>query len=262
MSNTTLFANPGERITREDLKLLPAPEATETHHPVAFHVLDDITQHRIQKEFGQDICIEPEYALNKHATQFFAVYGIRGLEETNSGTYPAVALRSSIDKTLQPKVAGGAKVMACTNTMVWGSLLEVCRKQTANSMGDIEMMIVRIMTQLESHYSQAELEVDLFKEIEVFDQEGYAILGQLYGGGVVTANQLTRSFSAWKKPQYEEFQPRTAWSLYNSVTEGLKKGQPGHMMGKYMRLHQDFQRRFMNTWHDEGRIRSHDDDFN
>ena len=76
MSITSLCVGTGfdGSFTSADLKLLPTPVATTTHHPVAFHVLDDIMQHRIRKEFGADIVIEPEYALNKKQTQFLQIF--------------------------------------------------------------------------------------------------------------------------------------------------------------------------------------------
>ena len=125
-------------------------------------------------------------------------------------------------------------------------LFRSASQQTANSMGDIEMMIVRIMTQLESHFHSAEIEVDVMRDYHVPTNSGFGVLGQLYGTGVLTPNQATRAFSEWKKPKIEEFIPRTAWSLYNSVTGALKIGQPGHMMGKFTRLHQDFRTRYVN----------------
>ena len=233
-------------ITSADLKLLPDPVRTRTHHPVACHVLDDMMQHRLRKEFGVAVEVLPQFALNRTMTQIFGVYALRYPNE--SGLLPAMAFRSSIDKSLQPKIAGGGRVWVCTNTCVWGDLLEVMRKQTKDSMEEIETMIIKVCAKLESHFHSAELEVEVMQDMEVNDRRGYAVLGELFGTGVLTPNQMTRAFRTWKKPGIEDFKPRSAWSLYNSVTEGLKVGQPGHMMGRYMRLHQDFRQRYVNAF--------------
>jgi hypothetical protein len=40
----------------------------------------------------------------------------------------------------------------------------------------------------------------------------------------------------WRKPQHAEFEPRTAWSLFNSFTE-VFKGQLRGLPAKTERLH-------------------------
>jgi len=226
--------------------MLPTPVQTETHHPVPFHVLDDLMQHRLKKEFGADVSVSPQYALNRLGTQFFAVYA---LDDESGGILPAAALRSSIDKSLSIKAVGAAKVVACTNTCLWGegNALSVIRKQTKDSLEDIESMLLRLCAGLENQFSEAMIEVDVFKETEVFDRSGGAVLGELYHDGVLQPQQMTRAMTAWKKPAYDEFAPRTAWSLYNAVTEGLKKADVKSAMGRFSRLHDDFNRRFVRT---------------
>jgi hypothetical protein len=54
----------------------------------------------------------------------------------------------------------------------------------------------------------------------------------------VPASLLPKILEAWETPQYPEFTPRTAWSLYNAFTEVVKCRSPRAQIEDTLRLTQ------------------------
>ena len=46
-------------------------------------------------------------------------------------------------------------------------------------------------------------------------------------GNIVPASRLPKVLNAWERPAHLEFQPRTAWSLFNAFTEVQKDSGRG-----------------------------------
>ena len=72
--------------------------------------------------------------------------------------------------------------------------------------------------------------------------DGFAVLGNLYGERIIGPRQFIAAAEEWRKPRHDEFQPRNAWSLYNAVTESLKTSPPQEVMEKHVNLHAYFKR--------------------
>ncbi len=48
---------------------------------------------------------------------------------------------------------------------------------------------------------------------------------QVYDTGIIGSRLLPLVIKEWREPKYDEFKPRTAWSLFNAVTEVIKPRQ-------------------------------------
>jgi hypothetical protein len=59
-------------------------------------------------------------------------------------------------------------------------------------------------------------------------------------GNLLPASRLPKLLDAWEEPEYEEFKPRTAWSLFNAFTEVLKSRAPRQQMEGSLKLSQLF----------------------
>ena len=54
--------------------------------------------------------------------------------------------------------------------------------------------------------------------------------------GITPASRLPKILEAWDEPKHREFEPRTAWSLFNAFTEVLKGGPPRQQMEGSLKL--------------------------
>jgi hypothetical protein len=90
------------------------------------------------------------------------------------------------------------------------------------------------------HYDTMNADLDRMRAIPCAQRRGYSYLGVLVGEGLMTPTQANVAFEDWRNPRYPDFEDRTAWSLYNCVTEGLKKGGPAGRFQRQIEAHKFF----------------------
>ena len=86
---------------------------------------------------------------------------------------------------------------------------------------------------LEPTYNALQGQQAALVERELTDDGGLAALGILYGRDLITNRQLVLAKQHWLRPP-EAFEDRNAWSLYQSVTEGLKHGEAGTLLSRHI----------------------------
>src|SRR5580693_6483254 len=111
METGTLVAHVDtERITREQLALMPTPPGTETHKVIP-HV--DVVNAIIETLGFRHIAIhKDEYAVSKDGNKMF---GLMELDQTFTGCRFALGLRNSHDKTMRLAMTVGYRVFVCDN---------------------------------------------------------------------------------------------------------------------------------------------------
>src|SRR6202011_5921404 len=63
-----------------------------------------------------------------------------------------------------------------------------------------------------------EARVKRFRETELSADTADALLLRAYERRIVSSQTLPRVITEWRSPSFEEFHPRTLWSLFNSFT--------------------------------------------
>src|ERR1043166_5372240 len=95
--SATLLAHTGtEKITREELRVLPLPAATKTHQPVSHYriieaLLETLSFRHIQAR-------REEYAVSKDGMKMF---GVLDLETEFRGTRFSIGIRNANDKSMR-----------------------------------------------------------------------------------------------------------------------------------------------------------------
>ncbi len=90
------------------------------------------------------------------------------------------------------------------------------------------------------HYNQMSDDIARMEATPCHEQRGHALLGVAIGKGLLTPNQASVAFGDWAKARHEAFADRNVWSLYNAVTEGLKKGGPSTVIERHAAAHDFF----------------------
>jgi hypothetical protein len=152
----------------------------------------------------------------------------------------SIGMRQSYNKSLALATAVGQQVFVCDNLMFSGSAFMVVRKNTKNVWADFRRMISAQLQNALGHYEKMEKDTKLMKAVPCHEQRGFALLGVALGEGLLTSTQATVAYGDWRKPRHEEFSERTMWSLYNCVTEGLKKGAPARLLDRHAAAHDWF----------------------
>jgi hypothetical protein len=65
-----------------------------------------------------------------------------------------------------------------------------------------------------------------YTETRIDDQQAHDIVIRALDAGAITTTQVPDVLHEWRKPSHPEFLPRTAWSLFNAVTEVHKRVNP------------------------------------
>jgi hypothetical protein len=237
MSALLLHAG-GWEATVSDLASVPVPEETGSYVPVPYaRFVEEITLHL--PRFGLKI-VKTRYALARDGLQMFGVLTCgNGLEHSDYAL--AVGLRNSYDRSLSVGLVAGSHVFCCDNLAFSGEV-GAARKHTFNVFRDLPDLIYRMLGKVSSMQSRIHAEIASMKEHELSTEAADHLLVEAVRRDVLPASQLPRVIAAWEKPKYLEFQPRTAWSLYNAFTEVQKSRSPRVQMDSGLRLSRVFRR--------------------
>jgi hypothetical protein len=223
----------GNVVTRDDLALVPAPEATESYIPVPHdHLADTLST------IGQDILkgyrLEKEqYALSRNGNQMFGVLVFKS-DDFELGL--SVGFRNSYNKSMAIGIAIGADVFVCDNLAFTGDIT-VLRKHTTNVWSSLEDIVISTLYRSQKNFHRITEDAERLKSRMLDDHEAFRMMGLLFGHNVLTLRQLSAVKKEWLHPSYEAFKPRTVWSFYNACTETLKTCPPVVIMEKHIALH-------------------------
>jgi len=223
----------GEGVDREALDLIPLPEATDSYVPVSHYDLTGRVKVFCEAILKDYALIGESYAIARNGNQMFALLKFR-TEDEETGL--SVAFRNSYDRSMSIGLAVGATVFICDNLALQGDLV-VMKKHTKNVWNDLEGKIITTLYKSIERYSQILVDRDTLKSRRISDDQGFQFLGLAYGHGILSPRQMPVAKEKWTNPDYEEFQDRNYWSLYNACTEALKSSPPMAVMENHVKLH-------------------------
>jgi len=231
---TLLLHKGGEECSLEDLKNIPLPLETNSFKPVGHYDLA-VKIARVASELLREFTLhKSQYGIARNGDQLFGVHTFQN-SDTELGL--SIAFRNSLDKSLSVGMAFGAQVFVCDNLALTGSIVKI-RKHTTNVHTDLEEMILTGVYRARTSFISAVDDAGKMKQIEIADDGAYRALGHLFGHKVLSPRQMPVALKEWKQSSHKEFEPRTLWSLYNSVTEALKTSAPQNIMERHIGLHQ------------------------
>ena len=118
--------------------------------------------------------------------------------------------------------AAGSRVFVCDN-LAFRSELLVRRKHTVNGERNFVRAIAGAVTSLTSFKEAEGDRIRRLLHLELTDDQADALILRSFERGVIGARELPKVLHEWRNPAFEEFQPRTAWSLLNAFTSALRE---------------------------------------
>ncbi len=223
----------GHIVTRDDLALVPVPEATDSYIPVPHNHLTD-TLSTIGRDILKGFTLSKEqYALAREGQQMFGVLAFRS-DHTELGL--SIGFRNSYDKSMAIGIAIGAEVFVCDNLALTGDIT-IMRKHTVNVWSSLEDIAISTLYRSQRNFQKIVEDSETLKGRMLDDSEAFKMIGLLFGHGILTPRQLPAVKKEWLNPSYDDFKPRTMWSFYNACTEALKSCPPLVIMEKHISLH-------------------------
>ncbi|HOG37693.1 MAG TPA: DUF932 domain-containing protein [Candidatus Woesebacteria bacterium] len=224
----------GEYVTKEQLDLIPVPEATESYVPVSHYHLTDKFLTISQDILRDYVLIGQNYGIARQGQQLFAVLKFQN-EKSEMGL--SIAFRNSYDRSMAIGLAIGASVFVCDNLALSGDVT-VMKKHTKNVWEDLEETAIATIYKSQKNYTQIVCDAEAFKTLPMGNNAAFRTMGLLFGTNIISPRQLTILKDEWLKPSYKEFESRNLWSFYNAATESLKSSPPVTIMEKHIRLHE------------------------
>jgi hypothetical protein len=187
------------------------------------------------QEVGYEV--RGEYlGLSREGARFFGTLDLG--TNVAQGVTLAVGIRNSVDKSFPLGFCAGNRVLVCDN-LAFRSELLVRRKHTVNGERNFVNAIASAVSAL-NQFREAEGErIKRFRETSLREEQADALILRAYERGIVGARELPKVLREWRNPPFEEFRPRTAWSLLNAFTGALRERalvQPARFAVQTMRL--------------------------
>lgn len=222
MSETsTLIGYKGRTLPREELALVPTPPATDTHRPVPHH---EIVQALVETLGFRHIgVVHDEYAVSPDGMKMF---GVLDLETEMHGARFSIGLKNSHDKSMRLALTCGYKVFVCSNMAFSGDFTPVLAKHS-KSFSLVDALSVGV-DRMQRNFEPMRKQVELWRQSELTDVTAKMIIYQAFIESQleVPRHLARRVHDLYFEPQYDEFKPRTVWSLSNAFTSAFKDLEP------------------------------------
>ena len=222
-SKATLIAHCGTRkISREELREIPAPEGTRTHQPLAhFEVVSTLIE---SMSFRNLNVVRDEYAVSPDGMRMF---GVMDLSSEFDGCRFSVGLRNSNDKSMRLALTAGLRIMVCDNMAFSGDFNPLFHKHTRNL--ELQDAIALAVERIHRNFLPLQAKVSEMKKINLSDEMSKVIIYDAFVGKKLRGaprHLLPVVHDHYFKPEYEEFEARTLWSLSNAFTSSFKRLAP------------------------------------
>lgn len=218
MVTSNLCLHKGARIVGNDeLRSIPAPPPEGRWYPVPhYRVLESVketledTGYRVE---GQQL------ALSRENARFFGTLDLA--TPVAEGVRLAVGIRNSVDKSFPLGFCAGNRVFVCDN-LAFRAELMVRRKHTLNGERNFGNAIANAVTALQQFKETEQERIRVLMDTDLRAEQADSLILRAYEKGLLSYLHLPRVIEEWRRPSFEQFQPRTAWSLLNAFTTVLK----------------------------------------
>jgi hypothetical protein len=224
MATSSLVVHRGARLVeRAELDAIPTPPATETWFPVAHsQVLQEVTGRLADAGFAVR---QAQHALSRNDARYFGTLDLD--TPLVAGVTLAVGIRNSTDKSLPLGFCAGSRCFVCDNLAFRAELL-VSRKHTRFGQTRFGEAIGQAVQSLAAFQQAEAARIRRLQAAGLHPDQADALLLRAYEQKLVSHHFLPRVIQEWRKPSFEEFTPRTRWSLLNAFTTVLGARQRGN----------------------------------
>lgn len=222
MEQSQLLAHCGSsKITREELKVIPAPPGSPTHQPIPHYEIVGALAETLS--FRQISVVREEYAVSGDGMKMF---GVLDLETTFDGCRFAIGIRNSNDKSMRLALTVGYRVFVCDNMAFAGDFTPVLAKHSKH-LNLVDILAVGV-DRMQRNFEPMRKQVGVWKGSRLTDESAKLVIykGFVEGGLDVPKHLARRVHDLYFNPIVEEFAPRTTWSLSNAFTSAFKDLDP------------------------------------
>ncbi len=219
-SNATLISY-GAKLTRADLAQVPTPVGTATHRPIP-HI--EVVERLIETlGFRQIGLVRDEYAVSSDGMRMF---GVMDLTTGFDGCRFALGLRNSHDRSLRLSICCGLRCLVCENLAFHGDYTPVLAKHSKHF--SLQDSLAVGVDRMQRNFEPLKQQVEKWQARQLPTAAAKLVIYQAFIEGALEAPKhlARRVHQLYFEPQYDEFRPRTLWSLSNAFTSAFKDLEP------------------------------------
>ena len=224
----------GKFVSRNEVALVPTPEASESWKPVPHIDVIEAVSEVVQAHKWQ--IMDENFGLAREGQKMF---GVMRINKSNSSDWSrCIGLRNSHDKSFAVGLSAGISVTVCSN-LAFGGTTVIKRRHTSRI--ELTELVDLAMSELENEFLILETVCEDLKIIYLKnDDEARSRIVRAAELGAINSSDIVPVFNEFKNPRHEEFAEPTRYSLLNAFTETIKKYTPLRVDRSYMALNNAF----------------------
>lgn len=206
------------KVSREELALIPAPEGTDTFRPVAHIELVNSLEAVL---LSRKIRIEREqFAIRSDGSKLFGTFDL-SLEGIGMESVGALGFRTANDRSTKLQLIAGLSVIVCDNMLFAGDSIILDRKHTKglNLLPELMSAIGKYLTR----FDKLKAEVADLIDLPLTATEAKALIHDAFIEGIMPGHFMGDVSHEYFNPSFPEFPPGTAWALHNAFTFIMKQ---------------------------------------
>lgn len=210
----------GRRVDRQKVEVCPVPPSTQTWMPIPHHRLLGEVERSLN---GASLRILSQaHALSANGERYFGLLAVANGQAAKDYQL-VVGLRNSHDKSFPAGLVVGSQVCVCDNLAFSGEV-NIARRHTRFIVRDLPGLVDRAVGQLGELRGLQEQRIEAYRHKQLSDMRAHDLLVQAMTAGALPPTRLPLAVEEWQQPRHEAFRQngRTAWRLFNAVTEAIK----------------------------------------
>jgi len=222
-------------VERHQVFDIPTPKPTDTWFPLPHRNL--IEEVEGQLDMAAFTVTAETHALSHDGARYFGLFEVKvsGIDGERDYTW-IVGIRNSHDKTYPAGLVAGTRVFVCDNLSFTGEV-RISRKHTRFAVRDLRHLTARAVGQLGDQFHKIDQRIEAYRSRQLRDPQAHDLVIRAVDCRAITPIQVPMVLQEWRQPSHEEFRPRTAWSLFNAVTEVHKVLNPHVAIARGQALH-------------------------
>jgi hypothetical protein len=208
-----------DKITRADLALIPTPEATDTFKPIPHHTLVHSLIETLS--FRHINVVSDEYVTDSDGARMF---GLLQLDATFLDVRFSIGIRNAYDKSMRLGIVAGYNVTVCSNMMFTGEFKPVLAKHSKHF--NLEDALTIGVDRIQKGWTPIQEAMQHRRECQLNDTQAKLLIYEGFIRNRFPIKLMKKVDQEFFFPSYEEFKPKTLWSMENAFTTSFKQLKP------------------------------------
>lgn len=220
MRNSLYLHCGASRVEREALKDIATPEPTETWFPIPHTTLVEQVESALSALNMR--VVDQAHSLTRNGLRYFGLLQVANCQQTSDDYAYVLGLRNTHDRSFKAGLTIGHQVFVCDN-LAFNGEITIARKHTRYIMEDLPALTLNAVGRLAERWTAMNERIARYKQHELSDGQANDLIIRAFDAGAITLQQIPEVVAQWRRPNHPEFaESRTAWRLFNAVTEAAK----------------------------------------